>query len=374
MTSHPKSSSDRSFNLLSPGLFRLFLACVVFAQHSTRLLLGATAVFLFYALSGYWISDMWEAKYRKTVNAPVTFYVSRLWRLFPAFWFANLAAIVEVAWLDKLPGGYSIHNGFGAALQNFFPNIFLLGYAFLPHSHRLLDSAWSLDVELQFYIIFPLLAMLATGWRSFVLLSLGLIGLWAVCIHGEPTYRHLGYYVFFFGIGVLMQHLKRFPSKTLAYVSAVSAALLVLACIRIPAAHGLVLSAAHSDSNSSKWFYAANCFLAVVLFPLAFYTVTVRSDRTDRMLGDLSYLVYLFHIPALFLLLSMSSNYLDLPLRQRAPRLAAVWLAVFLVSYLFWRFVHTPLEVARRRFVAGRTQTESLTDAPPYAGVRQPLA
>ena len=42
-----------------PGLFRLFLALAVFATHTTRIGFGASAVQIFFCLSGYWIYTMY---------------------------------------------------------------------------------------------------------------------------------------------------------------------------------------------------------------------------------------------------------------------------------------------------------------------------
>jgi peptidoglycan/LPS O-acetylase OafA/YrhL len=50
--------------LLRPGQFRLFLATVVVLHHSTPVRLGAWAVGLFFCLSGFWIAEMWQRKYR----------------------------------------------------------------------------------------------------------------------------------------------------------------------------------------------------------------------------------------------------------------------------------------------------------------------
>ena len=105
----------RKLSLSSPGLFRLLLACVVFAQHSTRLVLGGMAVFLFFALSGFWINRMWTEKYGKSDTPARTFYISRAWRLLPAFWIANLLAISVMAVKGTLPAIYQTAHGTGTA-------------------------------------------------------------------------------------------------------------------------------------------------------------------------------------------------------------------------------------------------------------------
>ena len=338
--------------VFSSGLFRLFLACVVFAQHSTRLLLGAAAVFLFFSLSGYWIASIWEKDYASTQSPAFTFLISRAWRILPAFWVANLLAIVIAALKGTLPEQYRALAFSPHLIPMISGNLGLLGYALLPHSQRLLETAWSLDVEVEFYLFFPLLMLLRPAWRVRGLLLAGFIGLWAILLYGEPIYRNLGYYLFFFGIGLYFHHSRKVPSQRLALIGLSLSLLSLCACCTVPELRGLVLASKHAFGESVRWSYAANCGFAVLMMPFAFRTVHQPSPKKDRVLGDLSYLVYLFHVPVLALL---SDSYFTESVRQRFPILALVWIGVFAVSFAFWALVHRPLERRRKRFISGRT-------------------
>jgi peptidoglycan/LPS O-acetylase OafA/YrhL len=335
----------------SPGLFRLFLACVVFAQHSTRLMLGAAAVFLFFGLSGYWIANIWEKDYAATQSPAFTFYVSRAWRLLPAFWVANLFAIVIAALTGKLPDAYRAIAFTPHLIPFISGNVGLLGYALLPHSQRLLDTAWSLDVEAEFYLVLPLIMLLRPAWRARSLLLAGFFGLCAILLYGEPVYRNLGYYLVFFGIGIYFHYSRKVPPQKLALTGLALSLLCLCVCCAVPELRGLVLASKYAAGESVRWSYAANCALAFLMMPYAFRTVRQPSPKPDRVLGDLSYLVYLFHVPALALL---GDSYFNLSLRQRLPALALVWIGVFTVSFAFWALVHRPLERQRKRFVSRR--------------------
>jgi len=338
--------------VFSPGLFRIFLACVVFAQHSTWLLLGDAAVLLFFGLSGYWIAAIWEKDYAAT-NAPVlTFYVSRAWRLLPAFWIANLFAILIAALRGELPDVYRTFAFTPHLIKMISGNIGLLGYALLPHSQRLLDTAWSLDVEVEFYLIFPLLMLLRRPvWRARLLFLAGFFGLCAIVLYGEPVYRNLGYYILFFGIGLYFRYSRKVPSQRLALTGLALSLLILCVCCTVPELRGLVLASKHATGELVRWSYAANCALAFLMMPFAFRTVHQPSPERDRVLGDMSYLVYLFHVPALALL---GDSYYSLSLRQRLPELALVWIGVFTFSFAFWALVHRPLERRRKHFISRR--------------------
>lgn len=350
--------------VFSPGLFRLFLACLVFAQHSTRLLLGAGAVFLFFGLSGYWIAAIWEKDYASTESPAFTFYVSRAWRLLPAFWVANLFAIVIAVFRGTLPAGYRTFALTPHSFAGVGSNLALLGYALLPHTQRLLDPAWSLDVEAQFYLLFPMLMLMRPAWRARALFLAGFIGLCAIVLFGEPVYRNLGYYLFFFGVGLYFHHSQKVPSRSLALGGLAIALLCLCLCCALPEMRGLVLASKHAVGESARWSYAANCAFAFLMVPFAFRTVHQPSPKRDRLLGDLSYLVYLFHVPVLALL---GDSYFNLSLRERLPWLVFAWVGVFAISIVFWAFVHRPLEQRRKRFVSGRKSSAAGPEELPSA-------
>jgi peptidoglycan/LPS O-acetylase OafA/YrhL len=360
--------------LFSPGLFRLFLACIVFAQHSTRLLIGAAAVFLFFGLSGYWIAAIWDKDYAATKAPAFTFYVSRAWRILPAFWVANLCAIAIAARRGELPDAYRTFAFTPHLVTMISGNLGLLGYSLLPHSQRLLDTAWSLDVEMEFYLLIPLLMLLPRpAWRVRSLLLAGFFGLCAILLYGEPVYRNLGYYIIFFGIGLFFFYSKKVPSQSLALIGLALSLLCLCVCCAAPQLRGLVLASKHAVGESVRWSYAANCALAFLMMPFAFRTVHQPSPAPDRALGDMSYLVYLFHVPALALL---GDSYYSLSLRQRFPELALVWIGVFTFSFAFWAIVHRPLDRQRKHFISRRKKAEVKTEtpSPSIAAVANPMA
>jgi peptidoglycan/LPS O-acetylase OafA/YrhL len=183
------------------------------------------------------------------------------------------------------------------------------------------------------------------------LLLAGFLGLCAILLYGEPVYRNLGYYIFFFGIGLYFHYSRKVPTQTLALTGVALSLLCLCVCCTVPELRGLVLASKHAAGESVQWSYAANCALAFLMMPFAFRTVRQPSPKLDRVLGDMSYLVYLFHVPALALL---GDSYFSMSLRQRLPALALVWLGVFAVSFAFWALVHRPLERQRKRFISGR--------------------
>lgn len=79
---------------LYPGAFRLLLATIVVQHHYGSYALGTMAVLIFFMLSGYRIYQMYDRKYSQATSTYLTFIVSRVWRLLPIFYLANLLTIV----------------------------------------------------------------------------------------------------------------------------------------------------------------------------------------------------------------------------------------------------------------------------------------
>ena len=175
-------------SLAAPGCFRLFLALLVFVDHSTRLNLGTAAVFIFFILSGYWIKVMWAKRYS---HGPyLTYIVSRFWRLMPVFALGSC-----LSWMLLIARGARA-AGHDALLHQFISNIFIIGYDLL--AFRANGPAWSLDIEVQFYLVAPLL-IAALNWSRWTLIPCLIVSVTMMLYDREQT---LLPYVGFFALGI----------------------------------------------------------------------------------------------------------------------------------------------------------------------------
>ena len=148
-----------------PGLdgIRAIAFLLVFAVHTDYLNFGWVGVQLFFVLSGFLITgillDMKEYLPKKDYYKK--FYGRRLLRIFPLYYF-YLALMTGLSiWLKSMPyrpGKMQIFQdqvGYAA----FYLYDFLYASAKFQHT-PLLEHFWSLSVEEQFYIIWPLLILL----------------------------------------------------------------------------------------------------------------------------------------------------------------------------------------------------------------------
>ena len=123
---------------------------------------GFLGVDLFFVLSGFLITSNLIRRRSSGGHTPLTeFYLNRFFRLFPALC-ALLMTSVAVAWWERFPGQYQWNSTWRALLfiSNWnYQQIFLRTQDDIGH-------LWSLAIEEQFYIVWPILFVIACG-RSF---------------------------------------------------------------------------------------------------------------------------------------------------------------------------------------------------------------
>ncbi len=142
------------------------LAVVVFHAFPGKLRGGFVGVDVFFVISGFLISTIIFKSLERGNFSFLEFYVHRVRRIFPAL-LVVLAAMCVLGWLFLLPEEYEMLGRHVAAAAGFVENFVLwkeAGY-FNPVSElKPLTHLWSLAVEEQFYLAYPLLIWI--GWRS----------------------------------------------------------------------------------------------------------------------------------------------------------------------------------------------------------------
>jgi peptidoglycan/LPS O-acetylase OafA/YrhL len=140
---------------------------------------GFIGVDVFFVISGFLITGIIARELNSGRFSLLGFYDRRVRRIFPAL-IVVLAAALVLGWLWMLPSAYSKLSADVFASAAFAANIALLlqsGYFDVESAKKPLLHLWSLGIEEQFYLVWPLILLLAARLRLnllWVALSLGL--------------------------------------------------------------------------------------------------------------------------------------------------------------------------------------------------------
>jgi len=262
-----------------------------------------------------------------------------MWRLLPAFLVVNMVTLAIARLPSELPWHFWLSN------------VGIIGYSTLQ-DYRPLVPAWSLDIELQFYILVPLLFMLAAKggwwWRGVIwaaaVLALGCVPFLA----WPPIHSSILNYTLFFFAGVFASQANLRVPAWAAILSVMLGIGTIAIILLMPEWRGMLLGG--MERNPMLIYNAGiSALIAVFFIPFALSTVTRRADGFDRVCGDLSYVVYLLHWPALALIGIYGINLMAFPARMGLTALVVA--GVYVAGYIIWRFIDRPLNDARGRYV-----------------------
>ena len=126
---------------------------------------GFVGVDVFFVISGYLITTIIISEMAEGKFSIVNFYERRARRILPALFFV-MAACLPFAWLWLMPNDFRDFGQSLVAVSTFSSNILFWltsGYFDTASELKPLLHTWSLSVEEQYYILFPIFLMLT--WR-----------------------------------------------------------------------------------------------------------------------------------------------------------------------------------------------------------------
>jgi peptidoglycan/LPS O-acetylase OafA/YrhL len=279
---------------------------------------------VFFVISGYLVSASYERSEGLT-----HYFWKRFLRIYPGLWIClGLTAIVAFGF------GFDVFHPQGIAWFVTQMAGFIYTPDFLAHfgfgSYN--GSLWTIPIELQFYIIMPVVYLLAVRARLpnvvfFVILVVFVIISFFAAVYlpdtGTPkqiTEKLFNYlfvrHFFMFMAGVVLQRLGAHKSKVIVGKGFLWLAAYLLFCYTVPSsAASLVLS---------------ELILAVCTVSLA-YTIPGIANKLLRG-NDISYGVYIYHGLIINIMITMH-------LLQRIEYLLVVWVGTYFAGYLSWVLV-----------------------------------
>ncbi|NBW99111.1 acyltransferase [bacterium] len=314
---------------------------------------GFLGVDIFFVISGYLLSSLILSELKSDTFLLRTFYFRRAKRIIPA-----LVVVVGIstllAWHLLLPEQLKDYANSLLGIALMIPNIWFwkqTGYFSAHNEEKPLIHTWSLGIEEQFYVLFPLLLIwihrwtLRKKWGFLILifiLSLGLAD-WSAQKMPSANFYLLPGRVWEFVLGALIA-LTESEKKVIEWIrahrkSAESIAFFSLLCLM-----GSMIVFSERTPHPSRFTLIPTISVALILLlsDLRSWTGKLLSSKPFVQIGLLSYSLYLWHQPVFaFMRIRFAGEHLFF-------QLILNFIFIFVLSFLTWLFIEQPFRKAHQ--------------------------
>jgi peptidoglycan/LPS O-acetylase OafA/YrhL len=291
------------------GVYRFILASMVVFAHTTAwrwMYPGMYAVFAFFILSGYVVSYILHNKYLQSPYGLWKYAINRALRIFPLYWVtlgvSTWLIVAYPAMCEDINPAMVYPHGISLWLRNAFA-------LFLTHpvtgnlaASMVVPVGWSLGIELFYWALLPITlirpaARTALGWFSIVY-TVGIVALFFGYSGASSLplrFNNLLAGSLPFWVGSLIYLRKPDRHLRVSHGWGIAAMGLFLFFLVVPAFF----------HDPYFWFFYA--FMASNIAMVAYLSRIARSSLwpsfqfLDKYAGDLTYPLYLIHIPVAIL-------------------------------------------------------------------------
>jgi peptidoglycan/LPS O-acetylase OafA/YrhL len=343
------------------GLKALAVLAVIATHYFNAFLPGGFAgVDVFFVISGYLIARSTFIEIHAGRYQVWRYFTRRIKRIFPAL-ILLLVSLLMIGWWTLLPEEYSFLAKHAAGASVFISNWQFwreVGYWDVAAELKPLLNLWSLGVEEQFYLLFPLLVIASIRRRrgAFAVLAVAMVVSFAASLarvsdHASWAYYHLFSRLWELLVGALFAYaeLSRLHTHLTKDSAAGTAPPAVSGRQHITSITGLallIISFALIDKSlpfPAPWALlpTAGALLVIAAGPMALPNRRVLANPALVYVGLISYPLYLWHWP----LLSLARIY-----DQSDPTLAiklGLLVATFAISAACYHFLERPVRFGR---------------------------
>ena len=348
------------------------LSVLIFHAFPSFLKGGFVGVDIFFVISGFLISNIiFKSLHREDFRLS-EFYIHRIKRIFPAL-FLVLSACYILGWFELLPSEFKQLGKHIAAGAGFSQNIILQresGYFDTASELKPLIHLWSLAIEEQFYLIYPVLIIILWRMRINILCALCILfafsfGLNALNVEKNPIdtffFPQTRFWELLAGcILAQIQVSKKFQLKICPSINTFNFEYIrinkkkwndfqsILGIIFI----GFSIFGIRDEQHFPGWLAlapVAGAFLLISSGPNAWINRYVLANRIMVWIGLISYPLYLLHWPVI----SMAKLILPDPL-SLIFRIAAIFASI-LLAWVIYNFIEKPIRQGSKHWIKPAT-------------------
>ncbi|MDH2919363.1 MAG: acyltransferase family protein [Sideroxydans sp.] len=351
---------DKKFYPEIQGLRAVAIIAVILFHFGWKTLAGGyLGVDIFFVISGFLIAQMISIELARGTFNIRRFYKNRVMRLLPNLFLMIIVSVV-ISYFVLKP-----YDFFQYAKSLQFSAVYLTnmvfarqqGYFDMSREAKPLLHTWSLSIEEQFYLVFPLMLILLFKFKQHRVLVLSVIALASFWVRYNYQQNHLpteGFFSFAgrvweFVIGALIVFLPAHIKARLANQSGIalgSFALIIASLIFLDEA---------VPYASSLLIIPCVATALIILSSGTHCTEKLLSTRVLVFIGGLSYSLYLWHWPLLVWL--HNGDFAG----SHALQISVLFALTLAISYLAWRYVEEPFRKNRERFSGRQVGLMTLT-------------
>ncbi len=342
-----RPTSDFNYRADIDGLRAVAVVLVLLFHAGLGFSGGFVGVDVFFVISGYLITGLILKEQQAGSFRIAEFWARRIRRIVPAVTVVVAATLVAGA-VMLLPSDFEDLAKSAAAQQLISSNLFFwkqTGYFDGPAELKPLLHTWSLAVEEQFYLAYPVMLVIARRWpRRFLALALiaGTIVSFGICEYVVRWDQSAAFFLL--------------PTRAWEMLLGGAVCVVPMSGKQATWLTNLLSWVGFACILGSAWCFDASTRFpgAAALLPCLGAALLIHANSQDPgwlgrrlsarpvvFVGRLSYSLYLWHWP----LLVFARHGLGEELSAAARMLVLV--ASFALAYLSWRFVETPFRSPR---------------------------
>ncbi|MCU4675552.1 acyltransferase [Catenovulum sp. 2E275] len=282
------------------GIFRFILAFNVILYHLLEVPnIGALAVYSFFILSGFLMTYIMHHTYSYDPKGCLKYALNRFWRLYPVYWILFFISLLLFFFLGISPSLIHPYMSFPASLEAWLANLSIFYPSLHPVTYpiRVAPASWALTIEIVFYIAIGLgiSRNLIITW-FWVIISV--MYLFYKILVGSTF--NIGYGNIFsaslpFSLGALSYFYQKNIYQFISGKRFAPHLVVILFSLNIVISANSVMLVGQDNAWKVNLLsmYLNLVFSALLVILLSKIKVTYR--RIDKLLGDFSYPMYLFH-------------------------------------------------------------------------------